>query len=175
MATLDSSIKSVIGDKTADALAKNFGIATVEELLRHYPRRYVARGELSDISELHDGDEATVLAEISSCKLRVFGGRKILEVVINDGSKESISLTFFNQAWREKDLRVGRQGMFAGKIGLYKGRKQLSHPDYELIPDGDDVDSEEGWEIYTDEDWGHVNDDSAGICGIRPYWAWLGK
>ena len=40
---------------------------------------------------------------------------------------------------------------------------------------GDDVDSEEGLEIYTDEDWGHVNDDSAGICGIRPYWAWLGK
>ncbi|CAB4589670.1 unannotated protein [freshwater metagenome] len=141
MATLDSTVKSVIGDKTADALAKSFGITTVEELLRHYPRRYVARGELSDISGLHDGDEATVLAEISSCKLRVFGGRKILEVVINDGSKESISLTFFNQAWREKDLRVGRQGMFAGKIGLYKGKKQLSHPDYELIPDGDDVDS----------------------------------
>ena len=141
MATLESPIKSVIGDKTAAALAKAFGITTVEDLLRHYPRRYIARGELSDISELHDGDEATVLAEIASCKLRFANGRKILEVIIEDGSKESISLTFFNQPWREKDLRVGRQGMFAGKIALYKGKKQLSHPDYELIPDGDDVDA----------------------------------
>ena len=140
MATLDSVIKSVIGDKTADALGKSFGIATVEDLLRHYPRRYIARGELSDISDLHEGDEATVLAEISSCRLRVNGARKILEVVIEDGSKEKISLTFFNQPWRERDLRVGRQGMFAGKIGIFNGRKQLAHPDYELIPDGNDVD-----------------------------------
>jgi ATP-dependent DNA helicase RecG len=52
-----------------------------------------------------------------------------------------LSLTFFNQAWREKDLKVGRQGLFAGKVGVFNNKKQLSHPDYEMIPDGSDVDS----------------------------------
>jgi ATP-dependent DNA helicase RecG len=50
-------------------------------------------------------------------------------------------LTFFNQAWREKDLREGRQGLFAGKVGLFKGKRQLAHPDYLLIPEGDNLDA----------------------------------
>ena len=52
-----------------------------------------------------------------------------------------MSLTFFNQAWREKDLKVGRQGLFAGKVGVFNGKRQLAHPDYELIADGNDVDA----------------------------------
>jgi ATP-dependent DNA helicase RecG len=31
--------------------------------------------------------------------------------------------------------------LFAGKVGIFKGKRQLSHPDYLLIPEGDDVDS----------------------------------
>jgi len=52
-----------------------------------------------------------------------------------------LSLTFFNQAWRVKDLKVGRQGLFAGKVGVFNNKKQLAHPDYEMIPDGNDVDA----------------------------------
>ena len=141
MAALQDRVKAIVGDKTAEALEKAFGILTIEDLLRHYPRRYVGRGALSDISELLPDDEVTVLAEISAVKLRVANGRKILEVVVKDSGKGQLSLTFFNQAWREKDLKVGSTGMFAGKVGVFNGKKQLSHPDYELIPDGDDVDS----------------------------------
>jgi ATP-dependent DNA helicase RecG len=64
----------------------------------------------------------------------------MLEVVVTDGT-DKLSLTFFNQAWREKDLKVGRQGLFAGKVGVFNNKKQLAHPDYEMIPDGSDVDS----------------------------------
>ena len=141
MAALNDRVKSLVGDKTADALEKAFGIQSVEDLLRHYPRRYVARGALSDISELKADDEVTVLAEISAVKLRHANGRKILEVIVKDSGSGQLSLTFFNQAWREKDLKVGRTGMFAGKVGVFNGKKQLSHPDYELIPDGNDVDA----------------------------------
>jgi len=110
--------------------------------MRHYPRRYLVRGELSDIAELNEGDEVTVLAEIYSSSSRKLQGRKgsILEVIVTDGSAK-MSLTFFNQAWREKELRVGRQGLFAGKVGVFNGKRQLAHPDYEMVPDGSDVDS----------------------------------
>lgn len=142
MADLESKLSSVIGDRTAKVLADTFDIRTVGDLMRHYPRRYLVRGELSDISELVEGDEVTILAEVLSSTNRPLRGRKgsIFEVVVTDGS-DKLSLTFFNQAWREKELKVGRQGLFAGKVGVFNGKKQLAHPDYEMIPDGNDVDA----------------------------------
>jgi len=141
MATLETKLVDVVGDRTAKVLESGMGVRTVDDLLRHYPRRYVVRGELSDISQLKADDEVTILAEIFSASSRTLQGRKgtILEVVVTDGTSK-LSLTFFNQSWRERELRVGRQGLFAGKVGVFKGKRQLSHPDYELIADGGDVD-----------------------------------
>ena len=142
MASLDSKLVNIVGDRTAKVLETTFGYKTIADLIHHYPRRYLVRGELSDIAELKEGDEVTVLAEIFSSSSRKLHARKgsILEVIVTDGSAK-MSLTFFNQAWREKDLRVGRQGLFAGKVGVFNGKRQLAHPDYEMIPDGNDVDS----------------------------------
>ena len=139
---LTTKLVDVVGDRTAKVLDTVFGYRTVSDLLHHYPRRYLVRGELSDIAELNEGDEVTVLAEIFSSSSRKLQGRKgsILEVIVTDGSAK-MSLTFFNQAWREKELRVGRQGLFAGKVGVFNGKRQLAHPDYEMVPDGSDVDS----------------------------------
>ena len=140
MATLETRILNILGDRTAAVLEKSFGITTVNELLRHYPRRYEVRGELTDISTLIADDEVTILAQIERVSLRRANGKNILEVIVTDGSA-NLSLTFFNQAWREKELKAGRVGLFAGKVGVFKGKRQLSHPDYQLVPDGDDVDA----------------------------------
>jgi ATP-dependent DNA helicase RecG len=140
MATLSTRLSNILGDRTSEVLEKAFGITNVNELLRHYPRRYVVRGELTDISKLIADDEVTILARIEAVKLRRANSKNILEVIVTDGSA-NLSLTFFNQAWREKDLKAGRVGLFAGKVGVFKGKRQLSHPDYQLIPDGDDVDA----------------------------------
>jgi ATP-dependent DNA helicase RecG len=142
MATLDSKLVGVLGDRTAKVLKDLYGYKTVGDLLHHYPRRYLVRGELSNISELNEGDEVTILAEVFSATSRRLHARKgnILEVIVTDGSAK-LSLTFFNQAWREKDLKVGKQGLFAGKVGVFNGKRQLAHPDYELIADGNDVDA----------------------------------
>ena len=140
MATLETRILKILGDRTAAVLEKSFGITTVNELLRHYPRRYEVRGELTDISTLIADDEVTILAQIERVSLRRANGKNILEVIVTDGSA-NLSLTFFNQAWREKELKAGRVGLFAGKVGVFKGKRQLSHPDYQLVPDGEDVDA----------------------------------
>jgi ATP-dependent DNA helicase RecG len=142
MATLDSKLVGVLGDRTTKVLKDLYGYTTVGDLLHHYPRRYLVRGELSNISELNEGDEVTILAEVFSATSRRLHARKgnIFEVIVTDGSAK-LSLTFFNQAWREKDLKVGKQGLFAGKVGVFNGKRQLAHPDYELIADGNDVDA----------------------------------
>ncbi len=142
MVRLDSKLSLVVGDRTAKVLSEELGINLISDLLRHYPRRYVVRGELSDFESINDGEEVTILARIKSSKVKRIPGRKggILEVEVSDG-KSSLLLTFFNQAWRAKDLIEGREGLFAGKIGRYKNKRQLAHPDYLLIPEGDDVES----------------------------------
>ena len=138
MATMAVKLTKVVGDRTAKVLAEELGLETLEDLLRHYPRRYVVRGELTDIEALVEGEEVTIMARIEKVDVKRIPGRKggILEVIVSDGRAKLI-LTFFNQAWRTKDLREGREGLFAGKVGVFKGKRQLSHPDYLLIPDGD--------------------------------------
>ncbi|WP_457098367.1 ATP-dependent DNA helicase RecG [Microbacterium sp. P5_E9] len=135
---LESRLDGAVGGKTAAALDRAFGMKTVGDLLAHYPRRYVRRGELTPISSLPVGEPVTIVAEVRRASERRMQARKgsILEVTISDGQGE-LSLTFFNQTWRLKELQPGRRGIFAGKVGEYRGTKQLAHPDYELFDDED--------------------------------------
>ena len=131
-----TALDRVLGDKTAKSFAKNLGLTTVADLLQHYPRRYSNRGELTPIANLPVGESLSIVAEVVDARERRTKGRvsHILEVRITDGSG-FLSLTFFNQAWRQKDLKPGVRGLFAGKIGEYQGKLQLAHPDYELFPE----------------------------------------
>ncbi len=138
---LGSRLANVLGGKTADALRKGLGLLTVEDLLRHYPRRYAERGELTDLSTLREGEQVTVMAEVTQVTVRPMRQRRgtILEATISDG-QSSMSLTFFNQKWRERQLTVGRRGLFAGQLSRFNGKWQLAHPEFELLPDGVDDD-----------------------------------
>ena len=135
---LDVRLATALGGRTAQAIEKAFGIATVGDLLAHYPRRYARRGELTALSELTIDENVTIVAEVRSVTERPMRAKRgsILEVVISDG-RGHLTLTFFNQAWRARDLRPGMRGIFAGKVGEYRGARQLAHPDYELF-DADD-------------------------------------
>jgi len=151
VANLETKLIDVIGDRSAKVVASELGYKTVGDFLHHYPRRYVRRGELTNIAELREGEEATVLAKVHSVKSRRMANRKqvIVEVIIEDNNREKMSLTFFNQAWREKEMRIGRQGLFAGKIGTFKGARQLAHPELEWLPGDSDV--EDAIESFADK------------------------
>ncbi|MDP4585887.1 MAG: ATP-dependent DNA helicase RecG, partial [Microbacteriaceae bacterium] len=94
------------------------------------------------------GEAVTIVAEVVRVNNRPLNGRKgsLLEVVITDGTG-TLSLTFFNQAWRANTLRTGARGIFAGKVGEFRGQRQLTHPDYELF-DEDDTVSDEVAELW---------------------------
>ena len=134
---LAAPVSAVAGGKTAKALRDGLGIETVDDLLRHYPRRYIDPGDLTDLDSLQVGEHVTVLAEVVSATTRRMQQRKgtVTEVVVSDG-RGRISLVFFNQPWRaDREFRVGRRGLFAGTVSAYGGTRQLAHPRHVMIPD----------------------------------------
>ncbi|WP_030275715.1 ATP-dependent DNA helicase RecG [Streptomyces sp. NRRL B-24484] len=139
MGALDEPLTKLVGDRTAKVLADSLKLRTVGDLLHHYPRRYVERGQLTSLDELEVDEHATVLARIEKVTLIPFRGRKgdRLEVIVTDG-RSRLTLVFFNQGWRQKDLRPGAQGLFAGKVGLFNRTRQLASPDYQLLDEDAD-------------------------------------
>lgn len=134
--TLDSRLATALGSRTAQALERAFGYRTAGEFLAHYPRRYAMRGELTALDSLPLDENVTIVAEVLEVSERSMRQRRgsIVEAKISDGHGVLV-LTFFNQSWRQNELRPGRRGIFAGKVGSYKGARQLAHPDYELFDD----------------------------------------
>lgn len=166
---LDASLGSLLGGKTAKALADGLGLRTVADLLSHYPRRYVDPAQMSDLGSLTIGDHVTVLAEIQSAKLFEKPSAKDaashkpepekpptrkrrqtrVEVVISDGTGQ-LSLVFFNQPWQKRDCTPGRRGLFEGTVSSFGGRRQLTHPRLLLLPeDPNDRDYAEAVEVFT--------------------------
>jgi ATP-dependent DNA helicase RecG len=147
MAKLTDGLRAVVGDKAAKRLAAlgPDGIHTVGDLLTYYPRRYETRGELTDIASLREGEYVTVQARIESVGTRPMRNRQgsIFEAVVTDG-RGRLTLTFFGrgrQDWRERALAPGRTGLFSGQVSSFRGKRQLSHPEFELLKDEDSADA----------------------------------
>ena len=115
----------MLGGATAKKLDDHLGLRTVDDLLRHYPRRYAARGELTDRStRCASTSTSPCMARVLTAVNKEYGKpdprrrrRPVrTEVVVTDGTGELL-LTFFKQAWRAGQLKAGTIGLFAGKVG----------------------------------------------------------
>jgi ATP-dependent DNA helicase RecG len=140
MAVVADPLRLVVGDKAAKRLASVFDLHTVGDLLAYYPRRYDKRGELTDLAGLRDGDYATVQAEVAKTSVRKMNRRSgsIFEAVVTDG-RGTLTLTFFGhgrQDWRQDQLSPGVRGLFSGQVSSFRGKRQLTHPEYELLGEG---------------------------------------
>lgn len=121
-----------VGEKRAAAL-ESMGISNVFDLITIYPRRYIDRTRQVDLSDLSVGDEAAVFAEVTKvASRRTRQGKVMVEVTVSDDG-ESIKIVFFNQAWRERQLLVGVQALFFGKVGDYRGQRQMTNPVVDVI------------------------------------------
>jgi ATP-dependent DNA helicase RecG len=129
-------LRAVVGDRTADLLADALDLHTVGDLLRHYPRRYEERGRLTPFPSLVVGEHATVLAEVERCDGRQLRPKLYkTDVVLRDDGGRRMKLALFNRRWAERELRPGRQALFAGKVELFNGAVQLANPAYQLVDD----------------------------------------
>ncbi len=123
-----------VGDKKRAALTA-VGVENLFDLVTFYPRRWVDRSNEARIADLVPGEEALVLATVRSVTKRVTRNRRtMVNVNVGDGSGR-MEVVFFNQPWRERQLREGLQVALFGKADVYRGGLQMANPIVDLIGD----------------------------------------
>ena len=134
LAAIDVEVLKGVGEKRKAALAE-YGINNVLELLTNYPRKWVDRTNEARVSDLVAGQEALVIVEVRKVSKFTTKNRKtIVNVQVGDESGR-LTAVFFNQPWRERQLKVGSQVAMFGKPDLYRGVLQMSNPLVDLIGD----------------------------------------
>lgn len=127
-----------VGPKIAKLLGKK-GILTVEDALYFLPRCYEDRRNLKKISELKVGKKETSFGEILISGIVLYQNkeRKIFEAIVGDGSG-TVVLKWFqgNEKYLKERFKKGRKLIFSGEVRWFNHKKEIHHPDVEMI-DGD--------------------------------------
>ncbi|HEY2815431.1 MAG TPA: ATP-dependent DNA helicase RecG [Acidimicrobiales bacterium] len=123
-----------VGPERAKALHA-LAVDNVLDLLTYYPRRYLDRTREARIADLRVGEEASVFVEVKTANSRrTRNGKSMVMADVTDASGR-LRVTFFNQPWRERQLRAGMQAVVFGKLDVYQGRKQMTNPVVDLVGD----------------------------------------
>ncbi|RZT13531.1 ATP-dependent DNA helicase RecG [Kribbella sp. VKM Ac-2569] len=153
---MDRKLRDFLGAKTAKTFSDVLEIETVGELLRHYPRRYLKKGELTPFDELEVGDQATVNGRVKKVTARALDTkveirpddvhkfrkkRTITKVVVTDG-RNDIELAFFNQPWLLTKLTPGTAALFWGEVTMFRTTMQLKNPGTEVLDEEDLTEAE---------------------------------
>ncbi|MCV7169555.1 ATP-dependent DNA helicase RecG [Mycobacterium manitobense] len=141
MATLSDRLDKVIGAKSARKLEEHLGLRTVNDLLRHYPRKYsdgmTVRGE-GEALDLEEGEHVTFVDEITEADpgfMKAQPGkrrRQYLRLTIGKRTPK-VTATFFNADWMIDKLPVGTRLMLSGEVKWFRNTLQLSHPDFLVL------------------------------------------
>ncbi len=128
------SLLSGVGPARVEQLAR-LGINEVADFIWHLPARYEDYSKLRTISELEQGEEVTVVANLWEIRERkISRGRQMVQGILADGTG-TLHATWWNK-WVVKQLAIGNTMRFSGKVGLYLGQLTLDNPVFE------DIDSE---------------------------------
>lgn len=141
MVGLGDRLDMVIGAKSADPLNDVFGIKTVGDLLRHYPRTYVARNGTRGVEDARpeEGEHITVvdvITEANWAQMRKTPNRKFLRITVGSG-RGKVTATFFNADYLIKSLTKGTKVMLSGEVGYFKGVMQFTHPAFLVLDSAD--------------------------------------
>jgi ATP-dependent DNA helicase RecG len=122
------------------ALLRNLGIQTVEQLLRHFPRRYQDRRHLKRIADLREGQYACVLGEVIGQGRTIPGasGRAYTIVPFRDETG-AIYLGWWNQRFRETQFKHGARLLVSGTVKEYYRNLSIQVDEYEPLRERDPV------------------------------------
>jgi ATP-dependent DNA helicase RecG len=125
-----------VGERRGAAHADELGIETVLDLVTHYPRRYIDRSNEATLASATVGESVGLLVDVRRTRfVPARRGKPRVEVEVGDGTGR-LTLVFFNQPWRTKQLPEGLQGVLLfGKLDVFRGTRQMVNPVVDLVGD----------------------------------------
>mgnify|MGYP003326603114 FL=1 len=132
LAAIDIAKIKGVGDKRREALHEA-GIANVLDLLTTYPRRYVDRTNEAHVEDLVEGVEAVVLVKVRSARRVPLRSRRSMVTAMVGDATGIFGLTFFNQPWRERQLKTDKEIAVFGKPERYRGKLQMTNPLVDIV------------------------------------------
>jgi len=120
------------GQSRAEVLKKELGLANFEDLLRHFPFRYIDRTRFYKVKDIQaDLPYVQVLARIVN--KQIVGEKHTKRLVVNAKDDTGIlELVWFKGiTWIEKTLIPGQVYVIFGKPGFFNGQAQMAHPEME--------------------------------------------
>ncbi|OBF49725.1 ATP-dependent DNA helicase RecG [Mycobacterium sp. 852002-50816_SCH5313054-b] len=142
MASLSDRLDYVVGGKVVPLLDEFFGIHTVDDLLRHYPRSYTEGASRwgTDEERPPAGEHITLVDTIAATKSFPMkkNPRKMCHRITLGSGRGAVTATFFNANYIMKDLTKGTKVMLSGEVGFFRNEMQLTHPAFLIVesPDG---------------------------------------
>ena len=122
-----------VGLSRAGVLKKEIGLATFEDLLGHFPYKYIDRTRFYKIRDIEpELPYVQVIARITNKEL--LGDKRTKRLVIQAQDDTGImELVWFQGIkWMEKTLIPGKAYVIFGKPGFFNGKAQMAHPEMEL-------------------------------------------
>jgi ATP-dependent DNA helicase RecG len=118
-------------------LVQRLGITTWRQLLEHYPRRYEDRTRFASFPTGSSEESICLRGTILRISAQYFGGRKIVEVTLEDLLNTVLSgrviCRWFNQHYLQRMLAEGQELIVFGRPKQYRNRICLDHPEFEII------------------------------------------
>ena len=133
---LKSSIEYLkgVGPARAELLKSELGIHNFEDLLFHFPFRYIDKSQFNSTGEgFSDGDTAQFAGEIVSMEL-ISGkyNKKRLSATLKDGHG-FCELTWFSRiSWVQDYIKEGKKYIVFGRIKKFGGKLTIVHPEMEV-------------------------------------------
>ncbi|VAW31748.1 ATP-dependent DNA helicase RecG [hydrothermal vent metagenome] len=111
------------------------GIATIRDLLYHFPTRYENAGPTGTISSITHGDDVTLYGTIRNPKTRKAwkSRRPIAEALLEDSSG-TIKMMWFNQPYIVKSLHDGMLIKVTGRVAGNDAKIYLANPEINRTP-----------------------------------------
>jgi ATP-dependent DNA helicase RecG len=135
---LEAPITAIKGISTG--LATSFGkmgVKTIRDLLYFFPRRHLDYSKLKYISQLTEGEEQTIVANVWQASETRPGGRRSTEAIVGDETG-NVRVVWFNQPYLAKKLVTNTRIMLSGRVSVFKGRHVFQSPEWELV-EGQDL------------------------------------
>ena len=124
-----------VGPKRAELLQKELGITTYEQLLHHYPFRYMDRTRFYKIDELsEDMPLVQVIGKISTKDVLGEKHKKRIVAKFTDETGTMELVWFQSLKWVEEHILKGSTYIVFGKPNLFNHSFSISHPDMEMYP-----------------------------------------